>query len=120
MFDKTQWVQEIIEALGELGGQATLVDIYNKVEDRNKIDLSSYIDWKSQIRKHIYLNSSDTDIFKGSVDDNTDLFYSIEAKGKGIWGLRSFEPKGNNMDLTEDDLGFNEGNKDRGYSYCMF
>ncbi|WP_370013916.1 HNH endonuclease [Peribacillus sp. B2I2] len=111
MSEKTQWLREVFEALEELGGQATLVDIYNKVEDRNKVDLSSYIDWKSQIRKHIYLNSSDTDIFKGNVGDNTDLFYSIEGKGKGIWGLRSFEPKGNNVDLTEDDLGFIEGKK---------
>lgn len=75
------------------------------------MDLSSYIDWKSQIRKHIYLNSSDTDIFKGTVGDDTDLFYSIEGKGKGIWGLRSFVAKGNNIELTEDDLGFVEGKK---------
>lgn len=111
MSEKTQWLYEVIEALEELGGQATLVDIYNKVEERNKIDLSSYIDWKAQIRKHIYLNSSDTYIFKGSVGDNTDLFYSIEGKGKGIWGLRLFEPKGNNVDLTEDDQGFIEGKR---------
>ena len=55
-----------------------------------KNDLSSYIDCKSQIRKHIYLNSSDTDIFKG---------------------IRSFESKDNNVDLTEEDLGFIEGEK---------
>ncbi|PFO03746.1 restriction endonuclease [Bacillus sp. AFS076308] len=111
MSERTQWLHEVIHALEELGGQATLVDIYNKVEDRNKIDLTSYIDWKAQFRKHIYLNSSDTDIFKGSVGDKTDLFYSIEGKGKGIWGLRAFEPQGNNVDLTEDDLGFIEGKK---------
>lgn len=93
MSDRTQWVHEVIEVLEELGGQATLDDIYTKVEDRSKIELSSYIDWKAQIRRHIYLNSSDTDIFKGSVGDNTDLFYSIESKGKGVWGLRKYQGK---------------------------
>lgn len=107
----TPWLVEIVEAVKNLGGQATLTDIYNKVEGRNNIDLSSYTDWKAQIRKHIYLNSSDADIFKGNVGDHTDLFYSIEGKGKGIWGLRAFEPKSNNVDLTEDDLGFLEGKK---------
>lgn len=111
MGERTDWHSEIIEALEELGGHATLVDIYNKVKDRNKIDLQSYVDWKAQIRKYIYLNSSDTDIFKGNVGDPTDLFYSIEGKGKGIWGLRGFVARGNNVDLTEDDLGFIEGKK---------
>ncbi len=30
MFDRTQWLQKVIEALEELGGQATLIDRYNK------------------------------------------------------------------------------------------
>ncbi|MDP9577371.1 UNVERIFIED_ORG: putative restriction endonuclease [Bacillus sp. 1751] len=114
MAEKSLWLGEVIEALKEFGGHATLVDIYNKIEERNKIDLGSYIDWKAQIRKHIYLNSSDTDIFKGNVGDHTDLFYSIEGKGKGIWGLRNLVSKGNNIDLTEDDLGFIEGKKKLG------
>lgn len=111
MSERTRWLPEVIEALEELGGQATLTDIYTKVEDRSKIDLNNYVDWKAQIRKHIYLNSSDADIFKGYVGDHTDLFYSIEGKGKGVWGLRYFIPEGNKVDLTEDDLGFIEGKK---------
>ncbi len=51
MSERTQWLQEVIHALEELGGQAILVDIYNKVEDRNKIDLTSYIDWKAYLFK---------------------------------------------------------------------
>ncbi|MEY2304336.1 HNH endonuclease [Bacillus tropicus] len=111
MSERTRWLPEVIEALEELGGQATLTAIYTKVEDRSKIDLNTYIDWKAQIRKHIYLNSSDADIFKGNVGDPTDLFYSIEGKGKGVWGLRYFVPEANTVDLTEDDLGFIEGKK---------
>ncbi|MDR4928273.1 HNH endonuclease [Peribacillus simplex] len=111
MNKQTPWLSEVIEAIKYLGGQATLADIYSAVEDRGKIDLSLYTDWKAQIRKNIYLNSNDTYIFKGKPGDKTDIFYSIEGKGKGIWGLRAFEPKGNNVDLTEDDLGFIEGKK---------
>ncbi|MGG2066931.1 HNH endonuclease [Bacillus sp. S14(2024)] len=85
------WVDEIIEALNKLGGKASLVDIYNMVEEIGKIDFSKYIDWKSQIRKNIYIHSSDTDIFKYTVNGEMDLFYSIGGKGKGLWGLRNFE-----------------------------
>ncbi|HHT7166513.1 TPA: hypothetical protein ACTZ3T_002834 [Bacillus cereus] len=91
MSERTQWLPEVIEALEELGGQATLANIYKKVEDRNKIDLSNYIDWKAHIRKHIYLNSSDTHIFKGNAGDEKDIFYSIGGKGKGHWGLRNYK-----------------------------
>lgn len=39
------------------------------------------------------------------------MFYSIEGKGKGRWGLRNFEPNLNSVDITEDDIGFEEGKK---------
>jgi putative restriction endonuclease len=88
MSRKTPWLDEIISSLKELGGQAQLSEIYLRIQKRNIIDLDSYKDWKSQIRKHIYLHSSDCDIFKGTTGDNSDKFYSIEGKGKGYWGLR--------------------------------
>ncbi|WP_240189853.1 DUF4145 domain-containing protein [Bacillus sp. P14.5] len=43
---------------------------------------------KSQVRKNIYLHSSDCEIFKGEDGDDTDLFFSIDGKGKGRWGIR--------------------------------
>lgn len=85
---KNIWVIETAETLNELGGHGTLEDIYSHVEARNNIKLSDYIDWKAQIRKNIYLSSSDTEIFKGDVGDINDIFYAIEGKGKGKWGLR--------------------------------
>ena len=108
---KEFWLKEIKESLNELGGRGTLVDIYNKIQDRNRVDLTSFTDWKAQIRKNIYLHSSDCEIFTGVVGDNTDVFYSLEGKGKGLWGIRDFKPFGNNVELTEDDIGFVEGKK---------
>ncbi|MFP9128863.1 HNH endonuclease [Niallia sp. BSM11] len=103
------WLEEVITALKQLGGRGTLSDIYITVKERDQINLSIYTDWKAQIRRHIYLNSSDTDIFKGFSGNEGDIFYFIE--GKGIWGLRDFVPSGYNVELTEDDTGFVEGKK---------
>ncbi|WP_423798161.1 hypothetical protein [Neobacillus sp. SAB-20_R2A] len=89
MNERIPWLQEIIEVLKELGGQATLSDIYDTVERRGNIDVSNYIDFRSPIRKNIYHHSSDADkIFTGVPGDKTDIFYSVAGKGKGIWGLR--------------------------------
>ncbi|MCY8489351.1 HNH endonuclease [Bacillus atrophaeus] len=111
MIQPRPWIIEIINSLNELGGQGTLEDIYLTIQERNNIDLESYVDWKSQIRKQIYLHSSDCDIFKGVAGDETDLFYPIEGKGKGFWGIRDFEPTVRNLDITEDDMEFEEGKR---------
>lgn len=87
------WLYEITESLKELGGSGILEDIYLTIKERNHIDLLAYVDWKSQIRKQIYLHSSDCEIFRGNSGDASDLFFSIEGKGKGYWGLRDFTPK---------------------------
>ncbi|EPR28417.1 hypothetical protein GT94_17625 [Geobacillus stearothermophilus] len=85
-----QWLNEIIKALKKLGGVGTLHEIYDQIEKNGGIDLSYYTDWKSQVRKHIYLHSSDCDIFKGTKGGENDLFYSVKGKRKGSWGLRGF------------------------------
>ncbi|WP_342601355.1 HNH endonuclease [Psychrobacillus sp. FSL H8-0483] len=104
-------MSEILVSLKELGGSGTLEDIYLTIQQKNQIDLLAYVDWKSQIRKQIYLHSSDCDIFRGNPGDESDLFYSIEGKGKGYWGLRNFSPTNNNVSLIEDDMSFAEGKR---------
>ncbi|MFE6170190.1 HNH endonuclease [Viridibacillus arvi] len=110
-FKDNKWLYEINESLKELGGSGTLEDIYLTIQERNHIDLLAYVDWKSQIRKQIYIHSSDCDIFRGNPGDESDLFYSIEGKGKGFWGLRNFSPTKNNVSLIEDDVSFEEGKR---------
>ncbi|MCO7176975.1 HNH endonuclease [Sporolactobacillus kofuensis] len=109
MIEQIPWLNEIVEAMKFFGGRASLSDIYIKIEESGRIDINRYTDWKAQIRKHIYLYSSDTEVFKGDPGDRSDLFYATKGKRKGYWGLRGFEPSDNNVELTEDDLGFVEG-----------
>lgn len=78
-------VRKIEFAIRHHGGTATLKEIYDYVEKSfYQLGLDGYKDWKSQVRKHIHMHSSDCDIYRGE----RDLFYAVEGKGKGIWGLR--------------------------------
>jgi hypothetical protein len=42
------------------------------------------VDWKAQNRKHIYLHSSDVDIFKGIAGDITDAFIQMRSRVKEL------------------------------------
>lgn len=79
------WCEEIICAFKALGGKATLTEIYDFIEQTKK-DLQG--DWKATIRQNIGDNSSD-----GSCRRGKNLFYSVEGKGSGIWGLREWLEK---------------------------
>ncbi|MDZ4636360.1 HNH endonuclease [Bacillus cereus] len=110
MANKNPWLNEIIEILTELSGAGTLSQIKTKVMERNRIDLSKYQHEQSigaQIRKTIYYHSSECDIYKGEQD----LFYAVNGKGNGCWGLRDFDNNNNNNDWDLIDLeeGFSEG-----------
>lgn len=85
------WIEEIISSLTLIGGKGSLTEIYAIIQKRNNINFNSFVDWKSQIRKNLYLYSSDCKIFNGTIGDANDIFYSIEGKGKGLWGIRNFQ-----------------------------
>lgn len=107
MTNNNPWLNEIIEILTELGGDGTLSQIKTKFMERNNIDLSKYQNKQSigaQIRKTIYYHSSECDIYKGEQD----LFYAVNGKGNGCWGLRDFDNNndGEFIDLEEE---FSEG-----------
>ncbi|WP_413790405.1 HNH endonuclease [Bacillus thuringiensis] len=109
MTNKNPWLNEIIEILTELGGAGTLSQIKTKVMERNRIDLSKYQHEQSigaQIRKTIYYHSSECDIYKGEQD----LFYAVNGKGNGCWGLRDFDNNNNNVwDFIDPEEEFSEG-----------
>ena len=84
-------VKSIIRVLIKENGKASLEKIYKGViEDAPKL-WGDYKDYHSVVRKTIYQHSSDADIFEGVRDDYSDLFYAVEGKRKGIWGLKFYQ-----------------------------
>lgn len=103
--EENTWLTEVIEALKEIGGYGDYKSIYERIEKRNKKDISNKKNWRSAVRAAIEKNSSDSIAF----ENKTDIFYSVLGKGHGVWGLRDFEPYDNFVDITEDDISFPEG-----------
>jgi len=80
------WLQDIEQALANLGGVAKLSDIYSEVERVRPPPHPESID--AIIRGTIESHSSDSAKFNGN-----DIFFSASGLGKGVWGLRSYVPK---------------------------
>ena len=68
------WVEDIIQALKNLGGQASLVQIYEEVKRIRTEPLPDT--YKASIRERIEAHSSDSSNFKGK-----DYFRKVE---KGV------------------------------------
>jgi uncharacterized protein (DUF433 family) len=79
------WVDEIQDALRELGGKAHLEEIYRRVQERGKMDFSANAHWQDRIRGTIETHSSDSIAYTGQ----RDLFCSVDGIGSGVWGLRN-------------------------------
>lgn len=94
------WIEDLTQALANLGGYAHYNDIYSEIE-KTRTNLSN--NYKAVIRRTIQQNSSDSQSWKM----RNDLFYSVEGIGKGIWGLRSFTPQ----NLYEIPESYNIGNQ---------
>lgn len=97
--------EEVIVALNQMGGQGTLKEIYDKVAEITQKDIPK--SFEAIIRGTLEKNSSDSDAFAGK----NDLFYIVNEKGKGKWGLREPNISEENMDLTQDDSSFSEGRR---------
>ena len=77
------WEDDIVQALGTLGGSAEYESIYSEVR-RIRSNLPE--SWKQIIQRNIQDKSSDSNGYKGGKD----LFYAVSGLGAGVWGLRSF------------------------------
>lgn len=97
------WLEMIITAFTELGGDAQYSDLYAKMKELYPIKMDDVKDFKAQIRGTIEQFSSDSEVYLSNNSKNKrDLFY---RKDKGHWGLRISQE----IDLTEDDEEFPEG-----------
>ncbi|MBL4680889.1 MAG: hypothetical protein JKY88_09220, partial [Pseudomonadales bacterium] len=77
---QSTWSKDVYLALIKLGGSATLEKVYEQVKSATKRQL--FGSWKTSVRRAIYQNSSDTDIFDGKID----IYKKV---GIGKWIIRS-------------------------------
>lgn len=92
--DPSSWLQAIIDAMNELGGQAGYNELYPKAkklwEERNHGQASPA--FEATIRRTVEDHGESSDNFKKRKEKKPSLeplFYSLEGHGKGVWGLVS-------------------------------
>lgn len=92
------YLKEIIAVLLDLGGTASLEELYRKIEERDNIpSIHKNVKWHSSIRSAIYAHSSDSEYYQKG---DPDLFESVGGIGSGQWKLR----EGNiSHDLSSED-----------------
>ncbi|QYJ04221.1 HNH endonuclease [Nocardioides panacisoli] len=76
------WLEDISDALRTLGGSATLAQIYDEAAQRRGVQRTNVTE--ATVRRMIQDHSSDSQGFK----HGTDLFFSVQGLGAGVWGLR--------------------------------
>jgi energy-coupling factor transporter ATP-binding protein EcfA2 len=82
------WLNEVVEALIDLGGEGSLKAIYEQITVRKRKHLPNP-NWSSSVRRTLEHYSSDTTTFrtrKGSVEE--DIFYAPKGLGAGYWAIR--------------------------------
>ena len=83
MNKQNEWLDDIITALNQLGGEANYEDLYPAIEKlRVKRNKNLYTSFKAVVRRTIQEHSKETKSFK-----YFDVFYSVNGLGKGRWGL---------------------------------
>lgn len=83
--DNIRWVDIIVQALEQLGGRATLSDIYEECKDLVVLfhpDKQNNATIESTIRRTIYQCSSDVTAYLGK----NDIFHRVDS---GVWELRA-------------------------------
>ena len=78
--------EDTIQALKNLGGAAHLSKITNEVSKLREGNLNA--SWQDTVREVLYENSQDSKYGRGKYGSGENIFYSVEGKGKGVWGLR--------------------------------
>jgi predicted HNH restriction endonuclease len=80
-----KWWESVEQALENLGGKASLKDIYDEVR-RVRVEHgdTTPVSLDEVVRKELEYNSSDSKNWRST----RDLFFSVHGIGNGFWGLR--------------------------------
>lgn len=82
----TSYIGEIIRALKQLGGAASLAEINEQIYNNGTMPyIRTNSNWKDNVRATIQRHCKSTRSYKGAED----LFYSVYGLGEGFWGLKS-------------------------------
>ena len=81
------WKSDTIKALKNLGGIAHRSEILEEIKKIRPDNLNST--WEQTVQRELESHSSDSKAFL----NKEDLFYMVEGKGKGVWGLRENSDK---------------------------
>ncbi len=79
------WKEDTIQALKNLNGCGHLSEINKEIKKIRKENLNPTFD--RTVQRELETNSSGSEAYLGGED----IFYSILGKGKGVWGLRSYQ-----------------------------
>ena len=99
------WKEETIEALYDLGGIAHIKEIYNRIIERNNLDLSNAKTPKRTLSRVLQSHSFSTTY---GTENIFYCVYGVKSK-KGIWGLVDYTLDNMGYNLSMDDNSFSEG-----------
>lgn len=80
--EKLDWTSIVAEAIIDLGGTASLKEIYKKVKSLHPDRLTH--NYRDTIRATIYRSSSDSEYFQ----DGVDMFKRVGEGRTGVWAIR--------------------------------
>lgn len=82
----TSYLAEIIRAMEQLGGVASLVEINEQIYNNATMPyVETNINWRDNVRATIQRHCKSTRSYRGAED----LFYSVYGLGEGYWGLKT-------------------------------
>ncbi|AOW75595.1 hypothetical protein A3Q34_01080 [Colwellia sp. PAMC 20917] len=91
------WIDYVVQAMENLGGESDYSDLYDEVEKLKKGDLTP--SWKATVRNTVESYSSDSDNWSPT---RADLFFSVNGKGRGRWALRDYKSKINPIAIDHE------------------
>lgn len=105
---KHTFLSEAIAALEDLGGEAHISQIYNRIIERNNLDFSNAKTPKQTLQKTLQVNRID---HPNSMSNTFYSIYGVDAR-KGYWGLVNHQQKANLFpDEIDDSVFVDEGAK---------
>lgn len=91
------YIFEIITALKQLGGAASLKEINDTIKKNGTLpSILTNPNWTRNVSAVIQRHCSSTKSYRGAED----LFYSVYGLGEGYWGLNSYKDELTNSELN--------------------